>query len=255
MMSVLAKEGKATFLQLYVDSPHAHIKMPFKPPVSGRVVTCGLSHPNFQGAIMSNASNYIHHMWELNDRLVVRLACRIEQVVRFEEDIPMVVDAANHFHRKKLRAVLSLYRMVLPFEDNEKGKGLLTALREVTNTLAQLCQHSSGAARFDAIWTTFQAELALEELLYGRPLSPMDFHLSVSLTDHSLTHSLTTNTVSEFNLSRQSGIVGLAQHNAAVSKETTPPLQHWTRDAIQKMRIEWIFPLCHILESAPSVEA
>ena len=38
LMGVLAKEGKVTFLQLYVDSPHAYVNMPFKHPVSGAIV-------------------------------------------------------------------------------------------------------------------------------------------------------------------------------------------------------------------------
>lgn len=47
LMPVMSRDGKVTFLQLYVDSPHAHSQMPFKHPVSGVLVTCGLSHPNY----------------------------------------------------------------------------------------------------------------------------------------------------------------------------------------------------------------
>ena len=45
--------GELKFLQLYVDSAHMHINMPFKHPVSGAIVTCGLSHPNFQTAVIT----------------------------------------------------------------------------------------------------------------------------------------------------------------------------------------------------------
>lgn len=86
--------------------------------------------------------------------------------------------------------------------------------------------------------------MALEEMFYGRPLSPLDFQLSVSLG---------TNTVSDKSLTNHRGFLGLAPHSHATSEETTPPLHNWTRDALQKMRIERIFPLCQVLDAAPSV--
>lgn len=65
--------------------------------------------------------------------------------------------------------------------------------------------------------------------------------------------SLGTNTLSDKSLTNHRGFLGLAPHSNATSEETTPPLHHWTRDALQKMHIERIFPLCQVLDAAPSV--
>ena len=35
LLDVLTEHGKITFLQLYVDSPHTHLSMPYKHPVWG----------------------------------------------------------------------------------------------------------------------------------------------------------------------------------------------------------------------------
>ena len=51
IMRLLSKTGEVTFLQLYADVPHIHYNQPFKHPVSGVLVTCGLSHPNFKATL------------------------------------------------------------------------------------------------------------------------------------------------------------------------------------------------------------
>ncbi|CAK6984859.1 uncharacterized protein LOC120555326 [Scomber scombrus] len=176
------------------------------------------------------------------------MGCRIEQVVRFEDEIPMLIDPSAHFDLKSLHFLIAERPILVPFKNTVSGEGLLPVLRKViqylTDTLKQEYYTSEGVARFDASWKAFQCELALEELFYGRPLSPLDFQLSVSLG---------TNTVSDKSLTNQRGFLGLAPHSNATSEETTPPLHHWTRDELQKMRIERIFPLCQVLDAAPSV--
>ncbi|KAL7372735.1 hypothetical protein ABVT39_021596 [Epinephelus coioides] len=163
LLSVLKLYGKLTFFQLYADSPHAHIQMPFK-------------HP------------------ECSDG------------------------------------------------------GLLSVLREVVlclvDELTSIYHENEGVARYDACWKAYQYELAFEELIHGRPLSPLDNQLSVSLG---------TSSVSERSLTHQRGFLGLAPHSSASAGETPPPLHNWTRDELQTKRIERLFPLCQTLEAAPSV--
>ena len=83
---VLSKTGEVAFLQLYADAPHIHYNQPFKHPVSGGLVTCGLSHPNFKATLTSRALAYLKHIRDLR----LRLVC---QLVRFEgEDVPFEFD-------------------------------------------------------------------------------------------------------------------------------------------------------------------
>ena len=248
LLAVLSKHGKLNFLQLYVDSPHCHLQMPFKHPVSGAIVTCGLSHPNSQMAMLSRASTYLRHMTDLKERLVAQLGCRIEQVLRFQGDVPLCVDPSAHFDLEGLHALLRQRAMLVPFKDTTSGQGLLSTLDGVLgsliDTLASAYSSSEGVGRFDESWKAFQCELALEEMFYGHPLSSEDFFLSASLG---------TSTVMDRSLTHQRGFIGLAPHSSASSEETPPPLHHWTRDELQKLRIERLWPLCQTLDAGPAV--
>lgn len=80
LLDVLVAEGKLNFLQLYVDSLHVHIQLPFKHPVTGALVTCHMSHPQYQQALLDRAKSYLLHMKDLQEKLVVQLGLQIKQV-------------------------------------------------------------------------------------------------------------------------------------------------------------------------------
>lgn len=110
--------------------------------------------------------------------------------------------------------------------------------------LQNLYEHNEGVARYDVCWRSFEMELALEELFYGRPLSPSDFQLSVSLG---------TNTMNPECLTHNRGFTGLVPHSAGSAGEVPPPLKHWTRNKLQTKRPEHIFPVCQAFDAEPPV--
>ncbi|MEQ2213391.1 hypothetical protein XENOCAPTIV_014393, partial [Xenoophorus captivus] len=248
LLEVLGKEGKLTFLQLYVDSPHVHVKMPYKHPVSGAIVTCRLSHPNFQTAMLSRANTYLKHMEDLKDKLVLQLGMRIEQVRHFEEDIPSEVFPESHFCKEAIFSLLSNSAIVIPFKDSVCPNGLLPTLNKVMDhvirELRYLYNTSEGVAKYDPCWKAFQLELALEEVFFGHPLSKGDYQVSVSLG---------TSTVNPKSLTHTRGFIGLASHSSASVGESPPPLDNWTKNDLQRQHIERIFPLCQTLEASPAV--
>lgn len=248
-MSVLSKTGKVTFLQLYADAPHIHYSQPFKHPVSGVLVTCGLSHPNFITTLTSRAHTYLRYVRDLSRRLACQVGCRIEQVVRFDgKDVPFDINPRDYFDHSALQKLFLDHALLVPFQDREEGQGLLSTLRNVVNHLAgvlgQSLRDSEGVGRYHASWKAFQAELALEDLFFGHPLSVLDNTLSASLG---------TSTVNERSVSHERGFIGLAPHNSASLEESPPPLHHWTRDELQKTRIQRIWALCQCLEAGPAV--
>lgn len=248
LLRVLKDDGRLTFLQLYVDSPHVHLKMPFKHPVSGTIVTCGLSHPQFQKALLSRAEMYVMHMKDLKEKLVSQLSLRIEQVRLYEDWVPTAICPGEHFCEPALFAMLGENALVIPFSERAYEHGLLSTLSRVLDhvvtELWRLYMTSEGVARYDACWKSFQIELLLEELFYGHPLSTGDYSISVSLG---------TNTVNPKSLTHTRGFIGLAPHTSASAGDEPPPLHHWTRDDLQRMRIERIFPLCQTLDATPAV--
>lgn len=247
--NTLSPSGLITFVQLYADTPHFHYRQPFKHPVSGALVTCRLSHPNHQPAVISRATKYITHMQDLNHRLVCQVGCRIEQVVRFESgEIPVDVKAGKYFNMDALTTLLSCHALLIPFADLKDGLGLLSTVRSVVDyligTLRESFRCSEGVGRYDPTWRAFQAELALEELFFGHPLSALDNVWSASLGTCSLRERSNTH---------QRGFLGLAPHNSASLEESPPPLHHWTRDALQTKRIERIWAFCQCLDAGPPV--
>ncbi|KAL7397250.1 hypothetical protein ABVT39_019213, partial [Epinephelus coioides] len=249
LKSVLSKTGRVTFLQLYADAPHIHYSQPFKHAVSGVLVTCGLSHPNFKTTLTSRAHTYLRHIRDLSRRLVCQVGCRIEQVARFEgHDLPLDFNPRDFFDLSALQKLFLDYPLLVPFQDREDSQGLLSTLRGVVNHLAgilgQFLRDSEGVGRYDPSWTSFQAELALEELFFEHALSVLDNTLSASLG---------TSTVNERSASHEGGFIGLAPHNSASLEESPPPVHHWTKDSLQKTRIERLWALCQCVEAGPAV--
>ena len=248
-MEIFSKKGKITFVQLYVDSPHTHYTQPFKHPVSGALVTCNLSHPNHQGAVRNRAFAYLRTMEEIRDNMVIQLSCRMEQVVRLEGDnIPAVVTPREYVSLSALHKLIQEHALFVPFKDRPDGSGLMSTLRDVTQyltgILADGLRESFRIGMYNPTWKAFQAELALEELLYGHPLS---------LLDNVLSASLGTSTNNTRSLTYERGFIGLAPHNSASCEESPPPLHHWTRDELQKVRIQRLWPLCQALQAGPAV--
>lgn len=88
--------GKSNHIQLYTDSPHRHQSQAYKYPVSGLVVTCGLGHPQTQGAMHSRAAEYVQHMKELELKFFIKLVLRIKRVSVFSkgQEMPTYLQAS-----------------------------------------------------------------------------------------------------------------------------------------------------------------
>ncbi len=240
------QRGSLNFLQLYTDSPHTHMSRMYKHPVSGTIATCDLLHHNTNAALHACAKEYIEHMCDLEEKMVKPLTCRIEQVRLFSEGgFPAVIRPETMFNQQSLWHILSTKPMILPFVDREDGMSLLAVVQEVMLYLNNVIRSLYGSKPgYHSSWKTYQAELGLEELLYGHPLSPEDRDLSVSLgTSASDMKSVTC----------MRGFIGLAPHTSATSEVGPPPIKNWTRDVTQTLRIERVFALCDTLGATASV--
>ncbi|CAL8275578.1 unnamed protein product [Arctogadus glacialis] len=214
---------------------------PFKHPVSGGLVTCGFSHPNVKATLTSRALAYLKHIRDSR----LRLVC---QLVRFEgEDVPFEFDPREFFDLPALQRLFQDRALLVRSQDREDGRGLLSTLRGVVCHLAGILGESfrdcEGVGRYDPSWKAFQAELALEELFFGHPLSSLN----------TLSASLGASTVSERSATHERGFIGLAPHNSASLEESPPPLNHWTRDPLQETRIERLWALCQCVEAGPAL--
>ena len=95
--------GNLNFLQVYTDSPHTHMTIPYKHPVSGVITTCGLMHHEVTKAMYARAKEYMAHMEDLRMKMVKPLCCRIEQVKLFQGvDCPVDIRPESLFSEQYL---------------------------------------------------------------------------------------------------------------------------------------------------------
>lgn len=154
----------------------------------------------------------INCMQDLNRKFGSTLTCSVEQVALFSGDFHHVMDAKSTFNQEALSRLLSSRAMVVPFLDYKHEPGLLSIITQVVNYLTvklrELLDQNDGMGGYDAVWSSYQYEMALEELFFGHPLSHFDKQFSVSLGICSENvHSVTF----------RSGFCGLAFANSSYS--------------------------------------
>ncbi|CAB1446025.1 unnamed protein product [Pleuronectes platessa] len=114
-------------------------------------------------------------------------------------------------------------------------------LEFLVGSLSNMYRKHAGLGGYEASWRDFQYELALEEIFYGHPLSTTDGQLSTFLG---------TSSVNPNSVTHRRGFIGLAPHSSASAGEVPPPLLNWTRDKLQVLRIERLFPLTDLTSIA-----
>lgn len=139
--------------------------------------------------------------------------------------------------------------MLIPFPDKEwKGLDFVAVFQDtlmhLMEVLQSVFQSNAGKGGFDAAWTAYQVELALEEHVYGHPLSHADVrHFEI----------LGTSPSGFDTLNGLKGFLTLVPHSYATNYISPPPIQNWTRDPTQTLRVERAFALTECLGASPSV--
>lgn len=224
----------------------------FRHPISGLIVTGGLSHPNYVQAVATRAGDYYVHMMDLARWAAGNYNLRIEIVEGIEgeelADFPHIVEARSFFNMRTLQKCLMDFPLVVPFKREQEQPSmneiLSRCLKHMADQLWQLGEKHTGKGGFLPVWKAFQLELALEEALYGHPLSNMDRQYSAALG---------TSSLHEFSATNMRGFMGLGAATGAAIDDCPHPLAHWTRDTLQMKRIERLFALTLTLECEPSV--
>ncbi len=177
------------------------------------------------------------------------LSCRIKQVRLFTaEDLLHKVDPEYMFSEQYLWYQLYERALLVLFVDRNDSRGLCTVVTQtvahLNNVLRVAYTNNRGRGGFEPVRRAYQAELALEKLVYGHPLSPYD---------HQLTQVLGTSGSHEKSLSlKMRGFLGLEPWNTATTEVCCPPLANWTKDRNNVLCINRIFQLAKTLGAAPS---
>lgn len=165
-----------------------------------------------------------------------------------EEEIPCPLFAEDIPGNDWLKCLLYHEPMLVPFVEKEGHRDLMGLLHGtityLRNVLLDNYQNRKGRGAFQASWKTYQAECALEELIYGHSLSPLDYQLS---------QILGTSAIREKSLTHSRGFLGLDYLNAATSEVSCPPLANWTKDKRNVFRIQRLLHLSETMGAVPSV--
>lgn len=99
---------------------------------------------------------------------MTKLTCRIEFVSELTS-IPMNVRAKDCLSIRMLSLLLEKHALIVPFPHETVVK-----MREmgfwIAKTLQSTLETFKGTGNVDAIWKSYQLELALEKFLWGNPL-------------------------------------------------------------------------------------
>ncbi|XP_047665816.1 uncharacterized protein LOC125140694 [Tachysurus fulvidraco] len=187
-------------------------------------------------------------MTDLTKKTLCRIHARLEGVYLLDRDIPHTIRAKEFYSEDELCALLEVRPMLVVFKDNKQKLGLRHVMHPVTSyltdtlrTLLTECKHLGG---YRNSWTSFQLELALEEIFFGKTMSYSSKQFSVSLG---------TNSTHVDSLTKQRGFIGLAPVGSASVGDSPPPITTWIHDPVQQLRIERIFPFTESLQAGPSV--
>lgn len=200
--------GSLNFIQVYGDSPHTHMSHHYRHSVSGVITVCGLMHRNVNTAMNNCAQKYMAHMVDMENKMSKPLTCRLEQVRVFKGgDCPSLIRPEALFSEQSLLDMLAEKPMLVLCFASEDGLGVMAVVQETMQYLKNAIKSGYGGKRggYDSSCTTYQAELALEELLYGHILSP---------EDHQLTVSLGTSASHRDSVTWMRGFLGLAPHTS-----------------------------------------
>lgn len=226
-----------TFLQLYAVTPHNRMDNWFPHPVSGEIVCCGIMHPKTASAMSRHSKQYLSHMKDHVNKMLAVVTARVEIVTLVEVDqIKETVNGSDFFAIDRLKKLIEESALLLPFAEAQAGGTFTGIMKEVATHLCDILEQSYSTGRckgtFTESWAAFQAEIALEVLFWGHPCSMHD-----SLYQNGL--GLSTN--SEWSLTWERGILGLAHYSAAAVEGSPPPLLYWTTDNKQMARIHRLF--------------
>lgn len=114
--------------------------------------------------------------------LIRTLICTLTAQVRLYRG-DEICSSYNHedvFGEAQLEREVDEKPMILPFQDID-GRGITSVLRDIMEY--HIIRLRTGflnrrQANFKNVWDAYQSELALEELLFGRPLNTSDHELS-----------------------------------------------------------------------------
>lgn len=236
------------YVGLYSDTPQSMETTQVNHPISHVITACGLQNPIRTQMLLTNARQYLNHMQDMSNKFQCPIKARIDAVFRFTDHCPVYVSPEVFFAEEVLDTMLEGSPMIIPFKADESGQGLGKFLSCVTEQLVrrlrEVFDQSAGLGGYRSSWTAYQYELALEQIFFGRSISPSSRPYSVSLGVCSL-HPDSISTSRRF--------IGLAPVSSASVGEDPPPLDTWFKDKVQQQRVRRLFPFTEVLMAEPPV--
>ena len=220
------------FVQFYGDTPHINPSTRSH-PVSGSIVNCGLLNKQCLERFEREALNYICTCRD-NFSSLRTLTCRLEFVL-VPTQVTSNIDPCSYIDGDHLSRLLEKEALLVPFDLTDDT--LCLALRGIgehlVKTLSMCFTNGKRLGGYENTWKAYQAELAIEKFLWGRPLFYSDRQNSINLGPgiQAPTRSTTD----------YLGFLALEDPSSVSLGDTPPVLSTWFKSGNIKQEIENIF--------------
>ena len=257
LRSMSAFPGLITFVQAYATTPHRHPDRYYQHPVTGCLATLGTLHPKTNKMLADRAQRFLNVMRENAEKLVGPITARLEFVTKHDllQMPTLSLDADKYINLGALRKVLREHALVIPFSDfipdvAGEPSTFTLMLKEVVShlvgELGNLFAHHREEGGFLNCWKAFQMELALEKMIWGKPIFNACSIYATNLGPGGLRI--------DRSISWSRGFLGLEAATAcAIDENTCPPVSLWTQNKVQQRRVRDIFNFSDFLKSNHAV--
>ena len=242
LSNVCVNVESLNFLQLYADTPHRYPDCRHHAVSASIFLMNGITkHRTF---LDKDAKTYITETRNNFDQLVGS-TCRLEFVAGLI-DITNGIDAATYIDEEKLSDLFVKHPLLVPFCHTK----FLSCLRAVglylTDGLERHFLEYGGTGKSKPVWDTFQFELAVEKMLYGRPLCHISRPYSINLGPGVEYLSRC--------LSDSNGFLSLEDSYSCCADEYShPPLAIYSKSEVLKHQMEKTFGLFDVIHGSPLV--
>lgn len=251
LRNLLTQPHNLTFIQLYADHPHRHPLKCCSHPVSGSIANSGIMHHQTTSRLARDARSYIQTFNDNASKMSSLINARLEVVtVSQVNELPgRRIEASDFIKVASLSALLEKHPLVIPLQqfvsniERPSSELLQSVASHLCRELEELHNKNKCRGGFLASWRAYQLELSLEKYFFGKPTQTRDAIYSTNLGPGSLSDVRSATT-------RRGFLCLESPTTCAVDACSPPPLEHWTSNKKEQVRLKRIFGFSDCLDAS-----
>jgi hypothetical protein len=230
---------RINFMQMYCDLPHRYPKARMH-PVSGAILLADGLYKN-RSSVDADALTYLSET-ENNFNNLAMCRSRLEIVVVLP-DVQTSIDPSTLMIINNVHQLLQKHALLAPFLHRHFTNTLRSIGQYLVSDLKSQLISSKGTSNSLAVWQAYQDEIAIEKLLWGRPLCFKSQQFAINLGPGVAYPSRSTTDAM--------GFLCLEESTACcVDEFTTPPLTVYSGSICVQNQLKKLFGFHDILRGS-----